>query len=193
MRPLLLFLLLGQLPLAVMAQSTDQNRDLKPVGPAAKPEKAVTIPRSYALVIGISKYKNLPAEAQLQYPDRDADDIYSVLISAEGGQFPAENVVKLIDEKATAANIQHALEVWLPSVTKTTTACWFISRATDLLRRARPISRLTMWTYTTSPAPRIRWTRSAGTSARRSRANGRCWLQMHVTPARLLQRPTASS
>jgi len=118
MRPLLLFLLLGQLPLAVMAQSTDQNRDLKPVGPAAKPEKAVTIPRSYALVIGISKYKNLPAEAQLQYPDRDADDIYSVLISAEGGQFPAENVVKLIDEKATAANIQHALEVWLPSVTK---------------------------------------------------------------------------
>ena len=78
----------------------------------------MTIPRSYALVIGIAKYKNLPDSAQLAYPNRDAQDIYTTLISAEGGQFPAENVHELIDEKATIANIRHELEVWLPSVTK---------------------------------------------------------------------------
>jgi tetratricopeptide (TPR) repeat protein len=93
------------------------SRDLKTVGPATK-AGPVTIPRSYALVIGISQYKNLPSSAQLVYPDRDAEDVYTTLISAEGGQFPAENVHKLIDDKATIANIREELEVWLPSVTK---------------------------------------------------------------------------
>jgi hypothetical protein len=40
------------------------------------------------------------------------------LISPEGGQFPAENVHKLINERATVENIRHELEVWLPSVTQ---------------------------------------------------------------------------
>jgi tetratricopeptide (TPR) repeat protein len=98
----------------------DQSRDLTFKKDANRPagETTVRIPRSYALVVGISKYRNLPAEAQLEYPDRDAESIYTVLISAEGGQFPAENVHKLIDENATAANIRRELEIWLPSVTK---------------------------------------------------------------------------
>lgn len=97
----------------------DPNRDLTFKKDTTKPQgtTVVKIPRSYALVIGISKYRNLPAEAQLQYPDRDAESMYTVLISAEGGQFPAENVHKLIDENATAANIKRELEGWLPSVT----------------------------------------------------------------------------
>src|SRR5277367_6794599 len=87
---------------------SDQNRDLTFKKDTGKPATEVTvkIPRSYALVIGISKYKNLPEAAQLEYPDRDAESIYTVLISAEGGQFPAENVHKLINENATAANIK---------------------------------------------------------------------------------------
>ena len=105
------------------AQATptqDQNRDLKFKKETTLPPGQVTvkIPRSYALVIGISKYENLPPEAQLEYPDRDAESVYTVLISAEGGQFPAENVHKLINENATAANIKKELETWLPSVTK---------------------------------------------------------------------------
>ncbi len=92
------------------------SRDIKTIGPASK-AKPVVIPRSYALVIGISKYKNLPATAQLEYPDRDAEAIYTTLISSEGGQFPAENVHKLINDQATVANIRHELEEWLPSVT----------------------------------------------------------------------------
>jgi tetratricopeptide (TPR) repeat protein len=93
-----------------------ETRDLKTIVP--QKNAAVSIPRSYALVIGIAKYKNLPESSQLQYPNRDAEDVYTTLISAEGGQFPAENVHKLVDDKATIANIRHELEVWLPSVTK---------------------------------------------------------------------------
>jgi tetratricopeptide (TPR) repeat protein len=103
----------------MLAQTTppDASRDLKT--PGVKIGNApVSIPRSYALVVGIASYKNLPASAQLAYPNRDAEDMYTVLISAEGGQFPAENVHKLINEKATVANIRHELEEWLPSVTK---------------------------------------------------------------------------
>src|SRR5271154_5109660 len=60
----------------------DQNRDLNFKKETTRPpgEITVKIPRSYALVVGISKYKNLPAEAQLESPDRDAESIYTVLI-----------------------------------------------------------------------------------------------------------------
>ena len=108
-------------PSAAPQQTTapDQHRDLtfKKEAPAQPATTTVQIPRSYALVIGISKYKNLPQDAQLQFPDMDAESVYTVLISPEGGQFPAENVHKLIDSQATLENIQHELETWLPSVT----------------------------------------------------------------------------
>lgn len=128
---LLIFALFLLIPVGVTAQApvpatqtpaADSNqRDLviakdKPSdqGGATAP---VRIPRSYALVVGISHYKNLPAKAQLQYPDHDAADIYSTLISASAGQFPAENVHKLINEQATLANLNRELEEWLPKVT----------------------------------------------------------------------------
>jgi tetratricopeptide (TPR) repeat protein/uncharacterized caspase-like protein len=97
----------------------DQNRDLtfKRTGPAQQTQTTVQIPRSYALVVGISKYAHLPQNSQLQFPDSDAESVYTVLISPEGGQFPAENVHKLINSQATLENIRHELEVWLPSVT----------------------------------------------------------------------------
>ena len=89
-------------------------KDKASEGAAAAP---VRIPHSYALVVGISHYKNLPAKAQLQYPDRDAADIYTTLLVASAGQFPAENVHKLINEQATLANLNRELEDWLPRVT----------------------------------------------------------------------------
>ena len=83
-----------------------QHRDLNEVPAQPATPSAPQIPRSYALVVGISKYKNLPVKAQLQYPDRDAADIYSTLISEKAGQFPAEGVHKLINEQATLANLK---------------------------------------------------------------------------------------
>ncbi len=106
----------GEPPQTARTPPAADSRDLKPI--QAKTASPVTIPRSYALVVGISSYKNLPAKAQLEFPNRDAEDIYATLISPEGGQFPAENVHKLINERATVANIRHELEDWLPAVTQ---------------------------------------------------------------------------
>jgi uncharacterized caspase-like protein/tetratricopeptide (TPR) repeat protein len=79
---------------------------------------AVGIPRSYALVVGISEYAKLPPRGQLKFPSRDAAAIYAALISPEGGQFPPENVHRLIGKQATLANLRKELEEWLPSVSK---------------------------------------------------------------------------
>lgn len=96
-----------------------QDRDLNYVWPPAAPQQAKAlsgIPRSYALVIGIGEYRNLPPAKALLYSEADARDIYSILISPEGGSFPAENVHKLIGPKATLENVSRELEEWLPSV-----------------------------------------------------------------------------
>ena len=84
----------------VYAQPPQQkSRDLKyeEDRPAAA---SVTIPRGYALVVGIAKYKNLPAKAQLDFAERDAESVYSVLINPEGGNFRAENVHRLVGAQA---------------------------------------------------------------------------------------------
>src|SRR4051812_16367085 len=104
--------------LAQTPSKSTRQRDLKVEPdtsvPAAPPP--VSIPRSYALIIGISSYPNLRPDQQLHYSDRDAEAIYSILISPEGGNFPAENVHKLVGAKATLAGMRHELEDWLPSV-----------------------------------------------------------------------------
>jgi len=110
------------LALTALAQEPPkaQERDLRLHKDDAAPENAgrIGIPRSYALVIGISQYKNLPEKGQLKFADRDADEIFTTLISPEGGQFPANNVHPLIGPRATLANLRHELEEWLPSVSK---------------------------------------------------------------------------
>jgi len=97
-----------------------QRRDLsvKDVTKPANAPKTVTPPRSYALIIGIAKYQNLTEKQNLQFSERDAESMYSILISPEGGAFPAQNVHRLIGAKATLANIRHELEEWLPSMAK---------------------------------------------------------------------------
>ncbi|MDQ2901211.1 MAG: caspase family protein, partial [Acidobacteriota bacterium] len=104
------------------AQQPLNPRDLtytppKPPASGLKPTSNVTIPRGYALIIGIANYKNLAADAQLKFSERDAESIYSVLISKEGGNFPAENVHKVIGSAATLKRIREELEEWLPLTT----------------------------------------------------------------------------
>src|SRR5579864_2127939 len=117
-RPFLTIFCFACLALASPQQPAQQkSRDLK--YEEDRPTQApVTIPRGYALIIGIAKYKNLPAKAQLDFAERDAESVYSVLINPEGGNFRAENVHRLIGAKATLANLKQELEVWLPSVAK---------------------------------------------------------------------------
>lgn len=122
---LLPFLLLAALAFPQAKPPTQQReRDLKfekdpPVTDTAprQPEPK-TIPRSYAIVIGVGDYKNLPESAKLQFAERDAEAIYSILISPEGGNFRAENVRKLTGAKATLAALKKELETWLPAQAK---------------------------------------------------------------------------
>ena len=95
-----------------------QQRDLKYEESNTAATPAVTVPRGYALIIGIGNYKNLPGRAQLEFSERDADAMYSILISPEGGNFRAENVHRLTGQQATLANVKRELESWLPSVAK---------------------------------------------------------------------------
>ncbi len=120
--PLLLLLLSFSLKAQTTPPPQNPNtgsRDLKPVQPSGPPPSAglKVVPQSYALVIGIAHYENLPESAQLRYPDRDAESIYTTLISQQGGEYPASHVHVLTDAQATRANILHELEDWLPSVT----------------------------------------------------------------------------
>ena len=106
---ILLWACLALLAPVVIAQQTKPpaERDLRVEKDAVPGQaKAVGIPRSYALVVGISNYQNLAAAQQLQFPERDAEAIYSILISTEGGNFRAENVHKLIGARATLARLR---------------------------------------------------------------------------------------
>src|SRR5271169_6285831 len=105
-------------PPASPQNQNDGSRDLKPVHPPENAGSVVpgVVPQSYALVIGIAHYANLPDSAQLHYPDRDAESIYTTLISQQGGQFPANHVHLLKGADASRANVLHELEDWLPSV-----------------------------------------------------------------------------
>jgi tetratricopeptide (TPR) repeat protein len=99
-------------------QDQKKGRDLKYEENNTVPAPSVTVPRGYALIVGIANYKNLPSKSQLEFSERDADAIYSILISPEGGNFRAENVHRLSGAQATMANLKRELETWLPSVAK---------------------------------------------------------------------------
>ena len=103
------------------SQQPNQQRDLKVErldtvpAPAAKP---LQIPVSYAVIVGISRYRNLADKEQLQFAERDAQSIFTALISPEGGNFRVENVHLLTGDKATLANMRREIDTWLPSVAK---------------------------------------------------------------------------
>jgi len=98
-------------------QQNPQQRDLtiEKLGTEAEPPKTVAIPRSYAVIVGVAKYKNLTAGQQLQFPERDAASIKTILINPEGGSFKEENVHTLIGSQATLARIRDEIGNWLPS------------------------------------------------------------------------------
>lgn len=123
---LLTFYLLGTLGTTAVLGQQAKERDLRLEKDAPKAASsdnvsaptAVKVPRSYAVVVGIAQYKNLEPKHQLQYSARDAEAIYSILISPQGGNFRAENVHKLIGNQANLENMRRELEVWLPSVAR---------------------------------------------------------------------------
>jgi tetratricopeptide (TPR) repeat protein len=114
-------LALGQATSQPQSNSKDlAERDLqiRRLPSRQSPDQAPAVPRGYALVIGIGKYEKLDSADFLKFSESDAEAVYRVLISLQGGAFPPENVHKLIGPQATLTNIRHELEVWLPLVAK---------------------------------------------------------------------------
>lgn len=76
-----------------------------------RPEAATQVNgRRYALIIGISKYKN-NAEGipDLQYADEDARSFYQFLQQPIAGKFSPDDMLLLTNERATISNIRQAL------------------------------------------------------------------------------------
>jgi tetratricopeptide (TPR) repeat protein len=108
-------LLAGFLGSGLFAQDSGaKQRDLT-LESVEKLKTPPVVPRGYAVVIGVSNYKNLSPNQNLLFAEKDAENFYSALISKEAGNMEFENVKKLIGPAATLQNIREALEVWLPS------------------------------------------------------------------------------
>src|SRR6516164_4200908 len=118
--PLLLFLCTAlAFAQAAPQPPKNQQRDLKVERldsvPTA-PNKPLQIPVSYAVIVGISRYPKLTDKEQLQYAERDAQSIFTALISPEGGNFRVENVHVLTNDQATLAALRKEIDTWLPGV-----------------------------------------------------------------------------
>lgn len=92
-----------------------QGRDLKrEPATTAGPVNSNSFANRWALVVGVSSYKNIPPQSQLRYAHRDAQEFASFLRSEEGGALPADHIKLLVNEGATLASIRAALTSWLP-------------------------------------------------------------------------------
>ena len=69
--------------------------------------------KTYALMIGISKYQKIPQELWLQFADADAKTFSQHLASPRGGGVPADQMVVLTNEEATTAAIRNAFQTSL--------------------------------------------------------------------------------
>jgi tetratricopeptide (TPR) repeat protein len=67
--------------------------------------------KTYALLVGVSKYKK--PELSLQFADSDAAVFGSLLQSPRGGGVPADQVMLLTDEKATTAAVRNGFQDFL--------------------------------------------------------------------------------
>jgi tetratricopeptide (TPR) repeat protein/uncharacterized caspase-like protein len=67
----------------------------------------------WAVVVGVSNYKNLPADKQLQFAHRDAQAFAAFLRSPQGGGFPSTHIRVLVNQDATLSALRTALGTWL--------------------------------------------------------------------------------
>lgn len=65
----------------------------------------------WAIVVGISRYEH--DSLSLKYADRDAEEFYGWLQTPSGGGYPADHIVRLVDQEATTASVTRALRSFL--------------------------------------------------------------------------------
>ncbi|MFN7934861.1 MAG: caspase family protein [Bryobacteraceae bacterium] len=90
-------------------------RDLKLEWERLEPQSTAASKR-WALVVGISSYRNLPPQSQLRYAHRDAEDFARFLRASQGGALGPTQVRLLTEKDATLGAVRSALQEWLPAV-----------------------------------------------------------------------------
>jgi tetratricopeptide (TPR) repeat protein len=70
-------------------------------------------PNTWAVIIGISKFKNLSKDDQLQFADKDAETFAKFIKSPRGRSFPESNIKLLLNEDATLASLKRSLGNWI--------------------------------------------------------------------------------
>jgi tetratricopeptide (TPR) repeat protein len=68
----------------------------------------------WAVLIGVSNYKNLAPEHQLQFAHRDAEDFAAFLGSPNGGGLTSDQLTLLTDQEATLSALRATLGTTLP-------------------------------------------------------------------------------
>jgi hypothetical protein len=110
----------GSPPIVVEAEDNTGTRTQVSVPVITRRSEPVTQMngRRYALIIGISKYKNT-AEGipNLQYADEDARVLHQFLQQPSAGQFSPDDMLLLMNEQATIANIRQALGSFIGKAT----------------------------------------------------------------------------
>ncbi len=81
------------------------------VGSASASAAAASTGKTYALLIGVSKFKD--PGLSLQFADADAADFSKLVESPRAGGLPPDNVMLLTDEKATLAAVRLGFEDFL--------------------------------------------------------------------------------
>jgi uncharacterized caspase-like protein len=69
--------------------------------------------KTFALIVGVSKYGKLPQDLWLQYPDSDARTFAKFLASAQGGSVPESQVRLLTNDQATTGALREAFSGFL--------------------------------------------------------------------------------
>lgn len=69
--------------------------------------------KTFALLVGVSKYQRLPQDLWLQYPDADARAFSRHLASPRGGAVPPDQMLVLTNEQATTAALRSAFRTFL--------------------------------------------------------------------------------
>ena len=79
---------------------------------------------TYAVIVGVADYKNFEkGNGDLKYTINDARLFKEFLLSKKGGSVPEENVILLLDEQASRANIiKTASELFAKAATNRTAA-----------------------------------------------------------------------
>ncbi|HVW84575.1 MAG TPA: caspase family protein [Bryobacteraceae bacterium] len=69
--------------------------------------------KTWAVIVGISKYQKLPHDLWLQYPDADAAKFSEFLASPAGGSVPASQQLLLTNERATTSALRQTFQTVL--------------------------------------------------------------------------------